>query len=63
MCIVVHLIGTKMRLSLITLVVQICVGGVLYLLLSLIYFLATKDEIVNAILMIIRKQRVFGKNT
>lgn len=61
MSIVIYIIGSRMGLSLTTLVVQFCVGGVLYLSVALTYFLVIKDQDLAVILKSINKKRFMEK--
>lgn len=46
MCIIIRYIGSEMEKSILTGVVQIAVGGVIYVLISLIYMIIIKNELV-----------------
>lgn len=46
MCIIIRIIGVKMGISILTGIIQVIVGGVIYSFISIIYLISTKNELI-----------------
>lgn len=61
MYLVVRMIGNYMGASILTLIVEVVVGGVTYLLLGALYLLITKDEIIMSTTKKIKKRMLLQR--
>lgn len=61
MYLVVRMIGNYMGASILTLIVEVVVGGVTYLLLGALYLLITKDEIIISTTKKIKKRMLLQR--
>ena len=63
MCLIIRVIGNVLELSIVTVVIQVLIGGLIYILISLCYMYVIKNEIVyNYVSKIIKKKYKLQNN-